>query len=88
MLLNSLNSCVNPWIYLFFNRNLVQALKQQVCRCQTDKAAEGAHLRGGTGAVLPEMTTQGTDLNTSRQSSPVYPVHPRKFDMVDVRVHS
>ncbi|XP_067119759.1 vasopressin V1a receptor-like [Centruroides vittatus] len=30
MLLASLNSCTNPWIYLFFNQNLIQSLSQ-VC---------------------------------------------------------
>ncbi|XP_022247004.1 oxytocin receptor-like [Limulus polyphemus] len=32
MLLASLNSCVNPWIYLAFNHNLITALKQLCCR--------------------------------------------------------
>lgn len=31
MLLSSLNSCVNPWIYLFFNRNLFNTLKKICC---------------------------------------------------------
>ncbi|XP_022239629.1 isotocin receptor-like [Limulus polyphemus] len=31
MLLASLNSCVNPWIYLAFNHNLVTALKHICC---------------------------------------------------------
>ncbi|KAH9369803.1 hypothetical protein HPB48_011645 [Haemaphysalis longicornis] len=37
MLLNSLNSCVNPWIYLFFNRNLVEALRARLCACCSDR---------------------------------------------------
>ncbi|CAN7937976.1 unnamed protein product [Ixodes hexagonus] len=66
MLLNSLNSCVNPWIYLLFNRNLVNALKYQVCRC-TDKSGNA----GASTAIVPELTTQGTEANVtfSRQSS-------------------
>jgi hypothetical protein len=32
MLLPSLNSCVNPWIYLYFNQNLVSALREFCCR--------------------------------------------------------
>ncbi|KAH7966526.1 hypothetical protein HPB49_017218 [Dermacentor silvarum] len=90
MLLNSLNSCVNPWIYLFFNRNLVQALRQQVCCCcRQDKTVDGSHPRG-TGGLLPEITTQGTDINISRQSSPVNSTPRKTFDNIDmgVRRHS
>lgn len=32
MLLPSLNSSVNPWIYLYFNKELVTALKEFFCR--------------------------------------------------------
>ncbi|XP_076351494.1 oxytocin receptor-like [Tachypleus tridentatus] len=32
MLLASLNSCVNPWIYLALNHNLVTALKERCCQ--------------------------------------------------------
>jgi hypothetical protein len=32
MLMPSLNSCVNPWIVLFFNKNLVKTLIE-TCRC-------------------------------------------------------
>ncbi|KAL1421031.1 hypothetical protein MTO96_004388 [Rhipicephalus appendiculatus] len=43
MLLNSLNSCVNPWIYLFFNRNLLQALRSRICRrCSSHKGTESS----------------------------------------------
>ncbi|XP_072142522.1 oxytocin receptor-like [Dermacentor andersoni] len=43
MLLNSLNSCVNPWIYLFFNRNLLQALRSRVCRqCSSHKGTDSS----------------------------------------------
>ncbi|KAL3197552.1 hypothetical protein MRX96_053890, partial [Rhipicephalus microplus] len=44
MLLNSLNSCVNPWIYLLFNRNLMNApqasgvpLSSQECWCRSGR---------------------------------------------------
>lgn len=33
MLLSSLNSCVNPWIYLLFNRDLLVVLREAVCCC-------------------------------------------------------
>ncbi|XP_025017409.1 vasopressin V2 receptor-like [Tetranychus urticae] len=36
MLLPSLNSCVNPWIYLFFNRNLLSTLDKLFCYCSTN----------------------------------------------------
>lgn len=43
MLMPSLNSCVNPLIYLYFNKNLLKALKDKFCRsnywcfrCQSD----------------------------------------------------
>ncbi|KAH8042387.1 hypothetical protein HPB51_022195 [Rhipicephalus microplus] len=61
MLLNSLNSCVNPWIYLLFNRNLMNALRHQVCRCPAknqdpflDSAMTqmGFHLRSSAVNVL------------------------------------
>ncbi|KAH7962358.1 hypothetical protein HPB52_015689 [Rhipicephalus sanguineus] len=43
MLLNSLNSCVNPWIYLFFNRNLLQALRSRMCRrCSSHKGTDSS----------------------------------------------
>ncbi|CAN7942716.1 unnamed protein product, partial [Ixodes hexagonus] len=63
-----------PWIYLFFNRNLVHALKYQVCRCQDRNANSvscAASSCQSTGTV-PELTTQGTDVpnNLSRQGSP------------------
>ncbi|XP_075536292.1 oxytocin receptor-like [Dermacentor variabilis] len=87
MLLNSLNSCVNPWIYLFFNRNLVQALRQQVCCCccRQDRTVDGSNPRG-TGGLLPEITTQGTDINVSRQSSPVCSTPRKTFDSIDMGV--
>jgi hypothetical protein len=44
-LLSSLNSCVNPWIYLAFNRELVCLFKQQmICR-----GRETSSYRGGSG---------------------------------------
>ncbi|XP_054159921.1 vasopressin V1a receptor-like [Oppia nitens] len=33
MLMPSLNSCVNPWIVLFFNKNLVKTLKESCRTC-------------------------------------------------------
>ncbi|XP_064472807.1 oxytocin receptor-like [Ornithodoros turicata] len=64
MLLNSLNSCVNPWIYLSFNRNLMNALRQLCCP-RKDVFSD----------ITREATrdnTQGTDTsNVHSQSSPV-----------------
>lgn len=37
MLLPNLNSCVNPWIYLFFNRNLLTTLEKLCCSCSTNQ---------------------------------------------------
>ncbi|CAG2174099.1 unnamed protein product [Oppiella nova] len=34
MLMPSLNSCVNPWIVLFFNKNLVKTLTETFRRCR------------------------------------------------------
>ncbi|XP_077516225.1 oxytocin receptor-like [Amblyomma americanum] len=61
MLLNSLNSCVNPWIYLLFNRNLMHALKHQVCRCPAKNVSPGTAPSG----IVPELTTQGTEANVT-----------------------
>lgn len=48
-LLSSLNSCVNPWIYLAFNRELVRLLKQQLtCRGRETSSYRGAS--GGSGS--------------------------------------
>ncbi|XP_037272900.1 oxytocin receptor [Rhipicephalus microplus] len=61
MLLNSLNSCVNPWIYLLFNRNLMNALRHQVCRCPAKNVSAGLAVSG----IVPEVTTQGTEANVT-----------------------
>ena len=48
-LLYSLNSCVNPWIYLAFNRELVRLFKQQmICRGSETSSYRGAS--GGSGS--------------------------------------
>ncbi|KAH6940051.1 hypothetical protein HPB50_024500 [Hyalomma asiaticum] len=67
MLLNSLNSCVNPWIYLLFNRNLMHALKHQVCRCTAKNVSPGLVANG----IVPELTTQGTEANMTLIQQPV-----------------
>ncbi|KAH7964820.1 hypothetical protein HPB49_001554 [Dermacentor silvarum] len=66
MLLNSLNSCVNPWIYLLFNRNLMHALKHQVCRCPAKNVSPGLAASG----IVPELTTQGTEANVTLIQQP------------------
>ncbi|CAN8029088.1 unnamed protein product [Ixodes persulcatus] len=79
MLLNSLNSCVNPWIYLLFNRSLVNALRYQVCRCPDKSVISVTNVTSCTAsscpstAIVAELTTQGTDAgNTlSRLNSPI-----------------
>ncbi|KAH7961503.1 oxytocin receptor [Rhipicephalus sanguineus] len=67
MLLNSLNSCVNPWIYLLFNRNLMHALKHQVCRCPTKSVSPAVAVSG----IVPELTTQGTEANVTVIQQPM-----------------
>jgi hypothetical protein len=48
MLLSSLNSTVNPWIYLLFNQNLMNALRSFCCcgrgRNQNQRTLRGSHL--------------------------------------------
>nr|ADZ15309.1 inotocin receptor 1 [Ixodes scapularis] len=75
MLLNSLNSCVNPWVYLFFNRSLVHTLRHQICRCPDAKNVSSGI--AGTGScpsavILADLTTQGTEAQSvlSYKSSP------------------
>lgn len=77
MLLNSLNSCVNPWIYLFFNQTLVQTLRQQLSCCpgKTVNASTPSTATGG------DLTTQGTDASNntlSLRGSPVAYASPQK----------
>ncbi|XP_065290361.2 oxytocin receptor-like [Dermacentor albipictus] len=67
MLLNSLNSCVNPWIYLLFNRNLMHALRYQVCRCPSKNVSPAM----ATSAMVPELTTQGTEAHVTLVQQPV-----------------
>ncbi|XP_013784095.1 oxytocin receptor-like [Limulus polyphemus] len=65
MLLASLNSCVNPWIYLAFNYNLVTALRE-VC-CQTSSKSFSSQ--------VPENTDNNTFSRSERCSS--YPLSVR-----------
>jgi len=53
-LLSSLNSCVNPWIYLAFNRELVRLLTLRICR-----GRETSSYRGGSGGSGSSTGTPG-----------------------------
>lgn len=56
-LLYSLNSCVNPWIYLAFNRELVRLFKQQmICRGSDTSSYRGASGGSGSSTGTPADT--------------------------------
>jgi len=56
-LLYSLNSCVNPWIYLAFNKELVRLFKQQmICRGSESSSYRGASGGSGSSTGTPADT--------------------------------
>lgn len=59
-LLFSLNSCVNPWIYLAFNRDLVRVLWLLV-RCQSTSASgQVLSVQSGGSGSSPSITVRRT----------------------------
>ncbi|KAI1298746.1 hypothetical protein HDE_04032 [Halotydeus destructor] len=67
MLLSSLNSCVNPWIYLFFNRNLYLTLKNKCCHpCQRTKPSRTS---GRLNDYHSSMHSECTGHTTNHQDS-------------------
>ncbi len=68
----TLNSVVNPWIYMFFNANLVEALWNACCVCGAkgngDVGIGGGGLRGRNSAqvnTIAANATITTELNTT-----------------------
>ncbi|GFG30750.1 hypothetical protein Cfor_00156, partial [Coptotermes formosanus] len=56
-LLSTLNSCVNPWIYLAFNRELVRLFKQQMgCRGRQTSSYRGGSGGSGSSTGTPADT--------------------------------
>ncbi|XP_057242360.1 vasopressin V1b receptor [Malurus melanocephalus] len=55
MLLASLSSCCNPWIYLFFSGHLVQGSGR--CRCCRGRSRAGLRRPNSTGSLCSRKTT-------------------------------
>ncbi|NXH18391.1 V1BR protein, partial [Bucco capensis] len=65
MLLGSLSSCCNPWIYMFFSGHMLQDVAQ--CLCCWGRARPRLHRQGSTGSLCSRKTTI---LSHSHQPSP------------------
>ncbi|NXU53877.1 V1BR protein, partial [Turnix velox] len=71
MLLASLSSCSNPWIYMFFSGHLLQDTMR--CLCCWGRAQQGLRRQGSTGSLCSRKTTI---LSHSHPSGPsILPLH-------------
>lgn len=86
-LLSSLNSCVNPWIYLSFNRELIRALRYVITCSWTKSDYRTNNHSGGSGSsgcgtsgckrVVTEITTNAVNLQVLNQPAVTcYSSHP------------
>ena len=63
----TLNSVVNPWIYLVFNNNLVESLKRLFCPSRLEERRRRLS--------KPKRSKKGQDRQNERKSRSVSPAH-------------